>query len=293
MTTNEQVFELLENTGLNWTVNKNQLFDKDGKETLSYGMFRNDNGNWLGTVGDRYTPLQNKEIAEILINASEGLNIQMKRGGSLGGGQKVYLQAALPDEIIGNSPVKRLLTCLNSHDGSTSVGFGSTNTTVICQNTFFRAYGELMRFRHTATMKARIEIAQKDLRQTMHLDKELMTTFKVMADTKLNESIVEKVIRKMFDVSKDTQQSELSTRKKNQITGFAQSLTKSVEEQGQTVWALFNGVTRYTNHVAAPKENKLDYIMVNGGASLSNISYNEIMKYIEENTEKKIYSFSS
>jgi hypothetical protein len=54
----------------------------------------------------------------------------------------------LPAEIIGRSEVKRWLTCLNSHDGSTSVGFGSSNTVVVCQNTFFRALGyeEIMAF---------------------------------------------------------------------------------------------------------------------------------------------------
>lgn len=33
MNYNEKVFELLESTCLNWTVNKNQLFDSNGHET--------------------------------------------------------------------------------------------------------------------------------------------------------------------------------------------------------------------------------------------------------------------
>lgn len=287
MTTNEKVFELLESTGLNWSVNKNQLFDKEGKETQSYGMFRNDNGQWLGTVGDRYEPLQNKEIAEIIVTAAEGIDLEVQRGGMLGEGGKIYLQAELPKTVIGESEVKRWLTCLNSHDGSTSVGFGSTNTTVVCQNTFYRAYGELQKFRHTASMKERILIAQSDLRKTLELDNDLMTQFKRMADTPIKEDIIERVLTKLFDVKKDEKQEDISTRKKNQIQNFATSLRQSIGEQGQTVWALFNGVTRYTNHIAAPQKDKETYIMVNGGANLSNIGFNEIMKYIEENTVKQ------
>jgi phage/plasmid-like protein (TIGR03299 family) len=283
---NEKVFELLESTGLNWTVNKNQLFDSDGHETQSYGIFRNDTKDWLGTVGDRYTPLQNFEITEIILKAVEGIGINLTRGGLLNNGSKIYLQAELPTEYIGKSDVKRWITALNSHDGSTSVGFGSSNTTVVCQNTFYRAYGELQKFRHTTSMKDRIEIAQKDLRLTMEYDQKLMKSFKVMADTKITDNAIERVIRKIFDVTPDTKKADISTRKHNQIKDFANSLTKSVQEQGDTIWALFNGITRYTNYVSAPKEQekKNDYLMTSGGANISNIGFNELMKFIEENT---------
>lgn len=97
MDTNEKVFELLEKTGLNWDVEKRSLFDKDGNKTSSHGIFKKTANQWLGTVGDRYTPLQNSELAMILIKAAEGINLDITRGGMLQGGEKVYLQAALPD----------------------------------------------------------------------------------------------------------------------------------------------------------------------------------------------------
>lgn len=288
METNQKVFELLESTKLNWTVNKKQLFDSEGHETQSFGMFRNDSNLWLGTVGDRYTPLQNYEMAEILVNATEGIGINISRGGMLYNGSKIYLQASLPDEFIGKSTVKRWITCLNSHDGSTSVGFGSSNTTVVCQNTFYRAYGELQKFRHTATMKERIEIAQKDLRATMQLDEQLMTSFKKMADMPIKDEAIERVLRKIFEITPETIKKDVSTRKTNQIKDFAGALSTSVNEQGQTIWALFNGITRYTNHVSAPKDNekKQDYIIANGGANIANLGFNELMVFIEENTVK-------
>ena len=55
----EKTFNLLEATGLNWTVNKLPLYSKDGLTTESFGIFRNDNNNWLGTVGKRYEEMQN------------------------------------------------------------------------------------------------------------------------------------------------------------------------------------------------------------------------------------------
>lgn len=283
---NEKTFDLLEETGLNWTVNKNQLVDREGRETQSFGMFRSNTGEWLGTVGERYTPLQNYELALILLQATEGLNLEVTRGGLLYKGQKVYMQAELPAEKIGNSNVKRWITCLNSHDGSTSIAFGSSNTTVVCQNTFFRAYGELQKFRHTETVKERIAIAQKDLRLTMNLDVELMTSFKRMADLPLKDEVVERVFKKLFEIAPETKASDISTRKTNQIKDFAGAVQTSINEQGSTVWALFNGVTRYTNHVSAPKEpeKKQDFLMANGGMHFSNVGYDEIMNWVNEKT---------
>ena len=288
METNEKVFDLLESTGLNWTVFKEPLVSETGLPTESFGIFRNDSKNWLGTVKSRYTILQNYEMAEIILKASEGLNIAVNRGGQLSAGGRIYLQAELPEEFIGKSKVKRWITALNSHDGSGAAAFGSTNVTVICRNTFYRAYGELEKFRHTSSMKDRIAIAQKDLRITMGFDNNLMDKFKIMADKPLKEEIVERVIRKIFKIEPDEPIKNLSTKKTNLIGSFASSIETSIEEQEATVWALFNGVTRYVNHVAAPSdpEKKKDYLF-GTGSEISNVGFNEIMKYIEENTAKQ------
>jgi len=289
MTTEEKVFELLENTGLNWTVNKNQLFDAQGKETFSYGIFKKDQ-EWLGTVGPKYVPLQNWELATILIEATKNIDLEITKGGTLQNGKKIYLQACLPDEAIGNSNIKRYLTGLNAHDGTQSVAFGSTNTVVICSNTFYQAYGQLEKFRHTSSMKDRIEIAQQDFIEALNEEQGLMDAFKRMEREPLRDKAIERVLTRIFDVKPNQNQSEISTRKKNQIEKFADSLDTSIKEQGRTIWALFNGVTRYTNHVLNENsENKMDSIMTGRGHYISNMSFNTIMSYIEENSVVKSF----
>ena len=284
----EKTFDLLDKTGLNWTVNKLPLFSGTGLKTQSFGIFRNDNEDWLGTVGNRYEIMQNKDLAETLVKAAEGIDIKMDRGGMLGRGEKVFLQAELPDEYIGKSNVKRLITALSSHDGSSSIGFGSSNTVVVCQNTFYRAYGELQKFRHTESAARRIELAMHDLRVTMNYDDRLMTNFKKMADVQLEDDIVARVMKKIFDVDMDKDTKDLSTRKQNQIRALGISTQKSQYEQGKTVWALFNGVTHYTTHVATKPENRQEYIMTGGGYKTNNIAFDTIMKWIEEREEDKV-----
>jgi phage/plasmid-like protein (TIGR03299 family) len=293
-TIEERCFDLLEKTDLNWSAEKKPLtaLNNDGLvlPTESFGIFKRDNF-WLGTVGQNYVPLQNSELAMILLNAIEGLDIELTQGGQLKFGKKVYLQAELPKEIIGNSEIKRWVTCLNAHDGSISVGFGSANTTVVCQNTFFQAYGEVQKFRHTKTMKERIEVAKEELRKTISKDDLLMVKFKQMADLPIRDEAIERVLNKIFKVDINDDTSKISTQKKNKIVDFSDSLQTSIDEQGKTIWALFNGITRYTNHITAPKDiiKKMDYLMLTGGMEMMNSGFDVLKKYTDEQTPKMQY----
>jgi hypothetical protein len=86
-----ETFELLESTKTNWTVNKEPLVTNEGLKTESFGIFRNDNNQWLGTVGKQYEPVQNFEIAETLIATTDELS-NSHRGGLLHNGKKVFYQ---------------------------------------------------------------------------------------------------------------------------------------------------------------------------------------------------------
>ena len=296
----EKTMNLLESTGLNWEVKKEQFSHPSGLTTPFYGIFRYDQhantpSQCLGSVKERYTPFQNWELADTIVRATEGIGITTNRGGQLNNGNKVYLQAQLPDEYVGKSDIKRWVTVLNSHDGSSSIGFGSTNTVVVCQNTFHRAFKETDKFRHTASAKERIEIAIRQFQDTINADKNLFDSFKRMAELKPDESLVQAVINKMFkvDVVKNSQE-DISTRRMNQIQSFAQAYNIERDLEGDNVWGLFNAVTRYTNHMAAPSEQarKTNYLMTGGGYDINNTAYDTIMGWLEERTAKTVFSFS-
>jgi len=287
--TSEKVFEILEATGLNWTVNQIPLISKseDAKlnnlATNSSGIFRNDNGSWLGTVSEKYTPYQNHQLAETIVMASEGFGLDVSRGGTLGGGRKVYLQTELKTEFIGKSDVKRYITALNSHNGTSSIGFGSSNTVVVCQNTFYKAYRDINKFRHTASASDRIKLAMIDLRRAIELDEKLMKNFKIMSETPLNDEIFANILKKCFDADKNAKTSDTSTQKVKQLQAVNTAISTELDLEGATLWGLFNGVTRYTNHYTKSKD-KQEYVMVGGGYQTNLLAYEEIMAWIENNT---------
>jgi len=285
----EKTMGLLIETGLNWEIKKEQFTHPTGLITDHYGIFRYDHGSdtptsCLGSVKGRYTELSNFDLADTIIKATDSLNINTNRGGQLQGGRKVFLQAQLPDEYVGKSGVKRWVTVLNSHDGSSSISFGSTSTVVVCENTFHTAHKEGSKFRHTASSKERIDQAILDFRQTIQSDEKLFKTFHIMAEKKPNDNLVKMVIDSMFgkDITKSSAQ-EISTRRKNQIKQFADAYDIERQLEGDTVWGLFNAVTRYTNHMASTTDRD-QFLMTGTGAQINNNSYSAIVAWLEENT---------
>jgi len=289
--TNEKVFKLLEATNLNWTVNKEPLVGLDGKPTESFGMFRNDNQDWLGTVGNQYRAYQNHEMAELMVGASDGLGLDVARGGTLQKGKKVFLQIPLVDKLVGNDTIKRFLTCLNSHDGTTSISFGSSNTVVSCSNQFYKIAkeGGMSRFRHSSNSKERIEQAMQDMRIALGHDEQLMKNFEIMANMPLKDEIFARIMQKTFNVDLDKKQDDYSTRKVNTMKTIASTIESELDAKGNTLWGLFNGVTYYTNHIAS-KGDKEDYVMLGGGYNTNLSAFNEVMKWIEENSKEAVFA---
>lgn len=283
---NDRVFDLLNISGLNWEVTKEPLISSiDQSPTPMYGNFKKTSREFLGAVRDRYAVYQNWQLAESLILAADTLNLNYSDGGELHKGRKVFLQAELPETHIGKSAVKRNLTAINSHDGSTCIAFGSSNTVIVCENTFFRAYKDLTKFRHSVAAPERVKALAMDMNAAINADNVLIANFKHMADVPLRDEMVEKVIRKVFNVSGQDKQDDISTRKFNMVQKFADALDTEIQLEGKTVWGLFNAVTRYTNHIASAgydAEAKQTYLMSGGGYHLSNLTYELLMRELGE-----------
>lgn len=287
-----KVLDLLERTELNWTVNKEPLTSVDGLKTESFGLFRNDNDNWLGTVGNRYKVYQNFNLAEVIVKASEGVvDAKEIAGGALRGGKKIYLQIPLTDIQVAEDTVKRNITALNSFDGSTSIAFGSSNTVVVCSNTFYMVYKGLQKFRHTTNSESQVMNAAKHLNEAIKLDLGLMDNYKRMVDHKIDKTLFGTIVNKLFDVDLSANKSDVSTKKQNIIAEFNRTMESELDSHGETLWGLFSGVTYFTNHVETKSKNsdeKKEHLMLGGGYRKNFLSYNEIMKFIDSRTTKTI-----
>ena len=292
MTKEERVFETLQSTETNWTVRKEPLtatkVTDDGiveLPTETFGLFRSDNDGWLGSVGNRYEPMQNFELADTIVGIQDMFGGTIK-GGDLRDGRKIFYQLSLNDEHVGPDTLKRHITCLNSHDGTSSIGFGSTNTVISCSNTFHKAMKELSRFRHTMTASDRLAMAVAEFKKAMDEDVDLMDKFKRFTEVNIDRTIIQRVMENVFKVDMNSQQSSVSTRKINQIKDFETALKKETTSKGDTLWGLFNAVTYYTNHMEKSDEH---HLMFGGGYKKNLTAFNIIDKY-ENDKRTLIYA---
>jgi len=284
-----KTFELLEATGLNWGVVKERLVTESGIMTEGYGVIRSDNDKCLGVVGKNYLPVQNSELAELVVEASNTIGLDAASGGQLSGGQRVYIQVALPDIGIGKGDVKRYLTAMNSHDRSSAVGFGSTTVVVKCANTFYRALksSSMNKVRHTATAMEKLQAMVDDMRLAIDQEYAVIKNYERMLDTKADEKmaqdIFEKIAKQCFGISP---MDEVGTAKQNRLEKLGSAMLMETELEGPNLWAMFNGVTRYTNHMAAPSGRKSEYVMVGAGAKANSTSYDIIVAHMDEHNPR-------
>ena len=289
-----KIADLLSDTGNAWNVLDLPLVarkdDEDGGmllSTNSRGLFRSDNNLNLGVVGSRYEVMQNDILAETLVDLQSQFGGDL-RGGNLQDGKKVYFQLSLAEANIGNyqnNGVKRYITCLNSHDGSSSIGFGSTNEVVICSNTFHTALSDISKFRHTASANDRLAQAIKGFESAMNGEAKVIENYHNMASAEITQDIVTKVINNLFNPQGKT---EIGTRTKNNVQMFAKAYNIEKEQKGgESLWTLFNAVTRYTNHMEK-KEKDLNHLMVGAGYKKNLIAYNTIVKWLQEPTKTSV-----
>jgi phage/plasmid-like protein (TIGR03299 family) len=274
--------DLVNKAGLSWTLEKEPLVSPSGRVTDNFGFFRSDNGHCVGIHKNRYVHCDNYELAKLLIfsaQAIEDLDIENARGGLFKRGSKVYMQIPLPSCEVGNANVTRNLTALNSHDGSTSVALGTTQTVVTCQNTFYSAFRskDMTRVNHNRSMQDRLADIANSLQMTIANDMRVVERFRQMQKQQTKPGLVEDLKKMIFSIDNSDEELDLSTRKSNMLAKFDKCVSIEYSEQGDNLWGLFNAVTRYTNHEmkANHKNNdKLENVMIGQGARINQSAYN-------------------
>ena len=279
------VLDVMNRYKLNWDVKKVPLFTNEESGSLptgSYGIFRSDNNAWLSTQGKNYVPLQNFDLVSSVITASQNIrefDLEEVRAGQLSQGKKIYVQLPMEDEEIGNSKVNRWITALNSHDGSSCVAFGSQQTVVICQNTFFKAYKNLTHVRHNMNAKDKLMAMATDLNNSLLEDKLLTEQFKRWVDMPVTPNQIEVIKKSIVSLTEEKEGEKISMRKQNQLIKIERAIEQEFSLEGENLWGLFNGVTRYTNHNMFPSKSREDIkesLMVGQGARINRGAFNQI-----------------
>ncbi len=257
---NAQVKTLLDKTNLNWTVRQEELQTISGISIPNKkAIVREDNNTIVGVHSDGYQPYQNYELMDLLYQVSGRTGLEVHRGGDFKGGGRIYVQLKGNDLKLGNDRIEGYLTGVNSFDGSTSLSFGHSNTTISCMNTFFRVMKGLQhKVRHTKSMSLKVEDICRSLDIVLEEEKETFRIITQLSETRTNLSLREKVTRKLFGLKPEFDlydSSQLSTRTQNNLSRFYIDLNGELQQKGDNMWGLFSGVTKYTTHSYSKNDN--------------------------------------
>lgn len=253
--------EILKTTGLDWNYRVEKVFTESGIELDRIGIVREDTNQILGVHSNGYVPFANDQLVELLQRVSSLTGLEIHKGGEFGGGKKVFVQLKSNDLKLGNDRVEGFVTGINSFDGSTSLAFGNSNLTISCQNTFFAAYRNLDKVRHTKNMNYKIDEICRGIDVLVEEEKQMFTTIKKMSETRFSEGTKDRVIKTLFDVNMDinlvgfNDSDELSTNTKNKLSRMYIDMNGEIQDKGDNVWGLFSGITKYTTHSLSKYDN--------------------------------------
>ena len=296
--------EAIKHAGLDYEVVKSPLFTTGSNiiETAQgieiadsqldvpnyFANIRTDNNAVLGVVGKDYHIVQNREafnFFDAIVGGGDG--ILYETAGALGQGERIFITAKLPDYIrVGNGDdvTEKYIFLTTSHDGSGSITAAFTPIRIVCQNTLnasLRSMSNVVRIKHTAGAKQRLDNAHKVMGLANTLSNQLEDIFNQWAKVQVSDREVRKLIqlalcpnKETLDLIKKGAEDEVSTVFKNTVDdAFAYAMTSDTQKMNTTKGTLFgayNAVTGYFQNVRNYKDDeaKLQSIVMGGTAQL-------------------------
>jgi len=242
---NMTVNEALDLANLRWAVAVEKLFYsiRVGEYTEvpdKRAVIRMDNGEYFGTVGTRFKPIQNEEQADFL-NALVGEGNVVECVGALFGGRKVFWTVKCPEDLMigGEDRINQYIILANGHDGTIGFTCFWSPIRVVCNNTLRAALSGRnsdysVRFKHTTNIDNRLEIARETLGIANRYFLDLANHFESFLEYKISDEDFKDYTKNLFGDKEDT---------RNIIAANYQA-----ERHPGTLWAAYNAVTQHADH---------------------------------------------
>ena len=269
--------EALELAGLNWRVNTEPCFLQDGTRVPKTMITRRDSDNAiLGTVGDRYHPLQNEDAFNWFEPFIESRSASFETAGSLKDGKVVWVLAKTnieTQEVVKGDAVKSYILLSHSHDGTLSIRGGFTPQRVVCWNTLSAAHknanSKLLKMKHTKNTN----IALEKVREIMDLAQQdfiaTIEQYKFLASKAINKNDLERYVTLAFGNSDDSEK-EI---RKSTIERVEYLFENGVghELAGKNYWGAYQAANEYLNYEKGrTQDNRLHNLWFGSGVEANN-----------------------
>lgn len=241
----------------NYEVVPMALIRADGKDITTHkATVRNDNGLQLGIVGKDYSIIQMTEVSAMMKTLCEtNPDARLYRAVMFDGGRRVHLTASIGEFEIENGKLKRdsvrkLISIVNSFDGSSGYSVIFEAERVVCSNGMRRAVKESqVSLRHSGDVTIKLHqamrimgIAENHFNVFENNCKQLVSQ---IIDKKLVDGLINAVVGDLD-----------STRAKNVANEIEDLIGHGIETNGLNKWDAYNAITQYYDHHAGKDDEK-------------------------------------
>lgn len=249
--------EAMNLANLNFEVEKVRMNNPRTNAPLAdtYAILRNDNDAFLGAVGERYTPMQNKVLFDFIDGIIGVDGRHYETAGVLGAGERVFVMAKVGEyDVLGTGDKHdTYLLGVGSHDGTLSQTFKMTETRVVCQNTLniaLQGKGKQVTAKHTANGERKLSEAMHLLKATQVTAESTKNVMNELAQRKVSGAVVANTLAKMFNIK--SIDDKVPTVTLNQISTvrelFESNDKDAFPEFRGTAYNLLNSLTEYADH---------------------------------------------
>jgi hypothetical protein len=255
-----KVNEILTNNGLDFHIEKAPLMIKNSEGDLLltpyYGLLNTKTNEVINSVKEGYTVSQNKEVVEMVLEGMSkfGNDLDVVKAGSINGGRRIFFQLRIKGETkIKHEEIIRYVTVIDSNDGSTGLSVGIGDTVMHCRNQFFKFYrGSNAKFRHTATLKAKIASIPELIELALNESLRQVRTYEKFMSTDISKNLAHRMVKEVLGYDKVItsieEQAKLTNRSIKLMDGLYNAIETECNIVGNNIWGLFNGLTRFTTH---------------------------------------------
>lgn len=230
---------------------KEQVLEIQNK-FMTYGEYNDGKLLPFGVVGNRYTPIQNQEAFDFLNNIVDESGAIYHTAGVTG--SKCWINMKLPETITvanGADALETYLTCVNSHDGSSSFKVYVSHLRLICTNGLkgiVRDANSEIALRHTQGATLKVQQARESLNLVWQYQESFEREVQKLIDTPMTDKQYVKFVETLIPEPKP----DSSQRKINSVQGVREELLglwKAPTQQivANTAWAAYNAVTEYVD----------------------------------------------
>lgn len=251
----KSVSEALEQ--FNFEVSPMPLLRADGKDVTTHkATIRQDNGLQLGIVGEGYSIIQQVEAIAMLktiVSSTDGA--RLRSATMFDGGRRVHLTASIGEfavqggKLVKDS-VRKLISIINSFDGSSNYAVLFETERVVCSNGMRRkSKDSCINLRHSGDTDAKMHEALRIMgmaqKHFLVFEQNINQLAQQILDKKTVDGLIKAVVGELD-----------STRAKN-IAGEIEALIgQGIETNGMTRWDALNAVTEYYDHKSGKDEEK-------------------------------------